>query len=91
MVSRFLTVPFLVTLSPTKPQVTPSGLRKSFCGSVITIAVVLSTINPGSGSCAYILIWQIFLIPLLILLDYSFSSFYILIFNSSVHSDGYDS
>ena len=33
------TVRFSVTLSPTIPQVTPSGLRKSFCGSVMTNAV----------------------------------------------------
>ncbi len=41
------------TLSPTTPQVTPSGLRKSFWGSVITRAVfVMSTCIPGSGNCA---------------------------------------
>ena len=33
------TVSFSVTLSPTTPHVTPSGLRKSFCGSVISSAV----------------------------------------------------
>ena len=46
------TVLFAVTLSPTTPQVTPSGLKKSFCGSVITMAVFASTLNPGSGSWA---------------------------------------
>jgi hypothetical protein len=51
--SRFSTVPFSVTLLPTTPQVTPSGLRKSFCGSVTTSAVLAGSIfMPGSGSWA---------------------------------------
>ena len=33
------TVPLAWTLAPTRPQVAPSGLRKSFCGSVMTRAV----------------------------------------------------
>lgn len=46
------TVLLAVTLSPTTPHVTPSGLKKSFCGSVITMAVFSFTVNPGSGNCA---------------------------------------
>lgn len=47
----FSTVWFAVTLLPTSPQVTPVGLRKSFCGSVTTSAVRDgSMVRPGSGS-----------------------------------------
>ena len=49
-VSKFATVLFAVTLSPTAPQVTPWGLKKSFWGSVITMAVTSSISNPGSGN-----------------------------------------
>ena len=44
------TVLFSVTDWPTTPYVTPSGLRKSFCGSVITKAVRPGVmLMPGSG------------------------------------------
>ncbi len=39
--SMFSTVLLATTFSPTRPQMTPSGLRKSFYGSVITSAVSL--------------------------------------------------
>ena len=46
----FSTVLFSVTLSPTKPHITPSGLRKSFCGSVINTAVFSRfTLNHGAS------------------------------------------
>ena len=52
-VSMFSTVLLASTLLPTTPQVTPSGLRKSFCGSVTTSAVRPgSTCMPGSGRAA---------------------------------------
>ena len=52
-VSILSTVLFSVTFLPTTPQATPSGLRKSFCGSVTNKAVRPSTISiPGSGRSA---------------------------------------
>jgi hypothetical protein len=53
--SMFATVLFLVTLSPTTPQVTPFGLRKSFCGSVMTSAITLGNRHAGIrqlGECS---------------------------------------
>jgi len=51
--SMFSTVLLSVTLLPTTPQVTPFGLRKSFCGSVMSRAVRPGTmVTPGSGSAA---------------------------------------
>jgi hypothetical protein len=51
------TVLFAFTLSPTTPQVAPSGLKKSFWGSVTTSAVVSgSNFTPGLGSCAMTLV-----------------------------------
>ena len=46
--SIFSTVRFAVTLFPTNPQVTPSGLRKLFCGSVTTSAVHF-LLHPQTG------------------------------------------
>ena len=37
----FSSVLLAITFAPTSPQMTPSGLRKSFYGSVITSAVSL--------------------------------------------------
>jgi hypothetical protein len=50
--SRFSTVLFWVTDSPTTGQVTPFGLRKSICGSITTNAVLSSCSTMSLGGNA---------------------------------------